>query len=698
MDPSAKNWPSIDANYVIEEIKEKSKNGFTKQEMLEIDKLYDSVKPEDDKSKVTDYIEKEVKDTARSDLLALLNNIEQEVWTLGFDQLEKDFENKEATKDFLEVTGSYIESSLVWDFSSAEKDNIKLIMIWEIQKKINTSSIFSWITNKILEPMKKALESFNNKDKSLWDKTKDAWTELKKVQSAFSDIFKDLWLEWEVKKIEAKIKDINTEKKAKKTKFKDLSSVVKTLKITNLKWKTNERIFNTIKKETSILSKRLEWLRGSWTEIAKAIEKTWFWEQINWFLKGLAEWEWFFAMIMKFILWALFWKDFLNWNNDAMKKSTKNLTKTILENKKVVWGSIDEEKLKKMDPKKLEKCYKFLDWKKIDYSWEDFWEKILTWKGTKKGDEISKLHNILLEDWKTTILENWQDLDDLLVKLNWLGDVLNKQESEKAKKDLKTNKQSTEKATTALSQVSWLSLSASAVSKDKDTTVEVVTNVDDTANTVEVKDTTVEVVPTTEEELIEDLSEMKVMKFFSEKYEENIYKDLKLWEITVADFRKILIEKYNDPRYKDAFNWIDTVEKLINSSSEISNKITTISNGINFENSVLGFSKLGDEIEYKWKKIVLNIEWNNIVLGKDKYKVSIMAETYWERFKKIEFIDWNFVLNNDKKWSWTIITKDQIKELIPKLIVSGKFDLKWVEEKAWLLWWDVPYILTISKI
>ncbi|MDP2396065.1 MAG: hypothetical protein Q8S84_06260 [bacterium] len=41
-------------------------------------------------------------------------------------------------------------------------------------------------------------------------------------------------------------------------------------------------------------------------------------------------------------------------------------------------NKIKLEDLKKLEPKKLELFYKYLDEKEIDYSSEDFWQSILT--------------------------------------------------------------------------------------------------------------------------------------------------------------------------------------------------------------------------------------------------------------------------------------------------------------------------------
>jgi len=95
-------------------------------------------------------------------------NIETQNSKFGFESLEKDFEQKEATKELLDVFGDYVDLSLDSSFSKQEKDNIKLVMLYDIETNI-WENIFSGISSKLVEPFKKAIENFKS-NKSLKEK------------------------------------------------------------------------------------------------------------------------------------------------------------------------------------------------------------------------------------------------------------------------------------------------------------------------------------------------------------------------------------------------------------------------------------------------------------------------------------------------------------------------------------------------
>ena len=220
---------------------------------------------------------------------------------------------------------SYIDIQLVWDFSNIEKDNIKIIILSEIQDVVLEWKIVEWVTNKFIEPFKKAISNFNNWDKASEDKVE----ELIKVKDEFWKFLDNLWIKTIQADIESKITKIN-EDKENNINFTDTKKVVESLDIKGLEWLTPDEIFKKVNTKTGELSKKLDWLRWTWDELSKAIEKTWFGDTINWFLKGLTEGEWTFATIMKIILWLLFWKDFLSESWDSSKKSIQNLEKFLV--------------------------------------------------------------------------------------------------------------------------------------------------------------------------------------------------------------------------------------------------------------------------------------------------------------------------------------------------------------------------------
>ena len=113
-----------------------------------------------------------------------------------------------------------------------------------------------------------------------------------------------------------------------------------------------------------------------------------------WFLKWLTEGEWFFAKIFKLIFWLLFGKEFFNESLQKQKKSLQNLVDfsqneefPLKDNKE-----ISKQNLSKLKPKDLEKFYKYLDSKDIDYSTETFWQELLTWK--TKDTKFLEVYNL----------------------------------------------------------------------------------------------------------------------------------------------------------------------------------------------------------------------------------------------------------------------------------------------------------------
>jgi hypothetical protein len=78
------------------------------------------------------------------------------------------------------------------------------------------------------------------------------------------------------------------------------------------------------------------------------------------------------------ILSLIFGKEFLDEKNNKSFKSTKNLAKFSKNDKFPLKDNIKPEELSKLDQKKLEKFYKYMESKNIDYSSETFWQELLT--------------------------------------------------------------------------------------------------------------------------------------------------------------------------------------------------------------------------------------------------------------------------------------------------------------------------------
>ncbi len=537
-----------------------------------------------------------------------------------FEKLKENFKNNEAMKDLLDIFWDYVDFWLDKSFSKQEKETIKLALFWEIEQKFLNYLVIWQITEQDVEWLKTLTENLKNTENAsdinlpkLMDDYKNEFEKLK-------DKLWKLWF-WNILQgIDQKIKKLNKEKK-NSTEIDSIDQVF-WLIWSEKEWNLSKE---QIIKNSKNLAKKLKEVRNLWTNIKKSIEKIPFWETIiSWFRNIAKE-----SPLLWFLFSLFFWKDFLNEKLDKQKKSLENLKKYAKKDK-FMKNHFGDNQIKNLSLKKLEKFYKYLDSKNIDYSKENFWKEIFTWE--TKDKKIKQIYDLLKnKDWK--ILTSKDDWEDLIEKLNSLEELEIKKEQEEKENKLNQINQQIDKNNKDLNK---LKEATTQVNKEIQQAKEQATN----AN-----------------------NETKKIKA-QQKLQEAKQKKAKLIEEAkkrVEQAKKLEAIKKEQQQEKD------------------------------FIASVNNIKSLPAEINYKWENLQLNIDNNEIVLWEDKYKISIQTK-FGEQFKKIEFKNWQFILN----WNTdNPITKSQVVKLIKDLKDKWQFTYSWVVKKFWM---DINYTLTISKI
>jgi len=607
------NKPSKDT--VISEINTSKENGFNQ---VEIDKINEMMNWLDEPwlTEVKNYITTNLTQDVISQLSVFKDSIEHsEKSSYWFDSLENGFEDNEIMKDFLDLVWSYIDAKLDWNFTDVEKDNVKLVMLWEIQSKLKISSAIDSIVSDLITPIRDLLHEWKlikKDDKKAGEKTsekEEKTTEISEVLEKFSNVCKSFGLEWELKKIDIKIEQINKEKKDNKKEFKFLNDVFYTVNWEN---KDDEQIFNDIKKQTEDLAIKINTWKEFWNYVADWVDKLPFnlWKHFKDFLRGIAEKFPIFWMFFSII----FWKEFLSESADKNKKATENLKKYAKNDDFPLKNYIKWEDLEKLENDKLKEFYEFMDSKEIDVSKDNFWKELLTWN--TKNEEIKNL-NVLLKNENWNILEKNENLDTLVSKLNWLNKVYENAEQKKVAEQQAQVESDSKKAKEAQAQADVAIQQAQA---DK---------------------------------------ENKIKKA---KAEGKTWDDLKAVEAEAEAERVAAEKKAKEDKVK------------AQKAEEIARKKQQ---KIDFNNSILGIDKIPAVIKYKWEDLKLDIDNNNIILWENRYRISIMAINM-EQFKKIEFKNGSFILNwdNDKKIEKSQI-KDLSVKLLKWENFEYKWKTKW---------------------
>lgn len=321
-------------------------------------------------------------------------------------------EKNAVLKNIVDWFSSYIENELktLW-LNTNQLNNIKLTILSDILDKLN----WNWKIN--------ITKSINDLIKKIPYFLKAKKDEEKNENSAVKTFLESLWLVNIKNIINNKLTQIKEE--TDKTKFNNLKSSFSSL------W-LPEKTFLDIQWQISKANKN----SNKVSEALDTANEIWFWWKIWEIINYLMESFPFLASI----LWA-FQSQFEKWwNSEKTKKSVSNL-QTFLEKskEKSPLDKIEEnENFKdkdKLNPEKLEKFYKYLDIKDIDYSKENFWEEFLSWNSKDvKIIELTKLLNFTQDiKLKWTQLKDIY-LEDFIETLNNLWKIEDKKEKEDIKK------------------------------------------------------------------------------------------------------------------------------------------------------------------------------------------------------------------------------------------------------------------------
>ena len=400
---------------------------LTKEEKEKVLAKYDNLKNEPENSFFK---------SLRESLKILKNEVEVSQNIDWFDSLKETFEENEVMQSLLNSFWRYIDIKLNKDFNKSEKNTIKLALFWEIQKSLNLNWVLKVAIVKVWEFAESIISSFNKNSKKDWDLSLPTEKKLTKIKKQFDDSFSEFWISNITDIIDEKVNKLNEDKIKNGSSFNNINSIFNITNKNNI-WNITK---DSILKDTKELAKTLKSWKELWNDLTEALSSIPFWSKIiSWIEKIIKDW-WFFG----FILWLIFWKNFEK-NVDSWK-SVNNLKDFAKDDKFPLKDNIKKEELEELKPEKLKKFYKFLDWVEwIDCTSNTFWQELLTWKS--KNPKIKELYELIInKDWKILDKNDW--LKELLNKLNWIEESINKKEKEKsvkAKTEAKTAKAEAER-------------------------------------------------------------------------------------------------------------------------------------------------------------------------------------------------------------------------------------------------------------
>jgi len=603
--------------------------------------------------KEINWDKKELSEQAKIDLKSLLSSIEKnDVPTNkeSFSWLKEDLsKNDQVMNKIFSISDIYFNEKLKWyNLSDKEKENVKLVLwdnllhgidfewwTWIVIKWINSKlgELLNWSEKKDWKEEKNVTDILNNLSKIYDNLTKNANSSESNILFTTFD-----WLIWynfeNIKKAKDSWITFDTLEKAS----------------ISINWDTVwNKTFDQIKKDTVEKAKSLDWLKNVWETINWLFGKLpegW-WDKIKDFLKQISQQY----PILWFIIWLFFnlesgwwdkkYKDSLLWLSSLVEKpdSNKDLKKLKIED------------LKALDPKNLEKFFKYLDWKDIDYTSEDFWKWLLTWD--TKNEKVKEVSEYLKgNEWN--VIE-WNDnyVENLVKKLNNISDLENKYKLKKDEEELsKIEKENGNNNVAAQKD------EQSVVPKDgkqKETSVQW----NDTGNSqwAEVAQT----------EPILDKGDVK--------HEEVPTKGGK-----TGDLQWSIAGKNEEIKPVDAW-------KTVEHKNEMTPEQLARKNFLEFRKSVRILPEIPWRIEYNWKTVEVKIaNWKELILWDSKYKLSItkVLPIVWSKdvYKWINMKNWVFeVIHSFWKKE---ISKEQLITVLSNLLDNKNYSLDIPGEDATL--------------
>ncbi|MDP2090902.1 MAG: hypothetical protein Q8K30_04870 [Candidatus Gracilibacteria bacterium] len=445
------------ADKVIDKIKELNipeGRDFTDAEKTAIDNLFKEVKTEEGKNQVRDYIQKHLKGDSKNELLSLSkdvgNNVELSKKPTFGEFKEKMGSKNEIMAKLFSISDIYFDLKLKnISLSSSEKENIKLILWDKLLNSINFDDGLGIIVGKISSKIN-SLSGLLGISKQ-GENTKEFKPE--ELINTLSNLEKELSINVQSESgnilfgsFDELIGDSFESIKNAKLQNKQLDSFDK---VRELIYHNDSKFKNItiedIKNNTLDKIKTFDNLKGVGDKVKGLLDTlpSEFVGEINSFLKEIS----LQYPILGFILSLFLGEGFLDGfeSNGKIKKSLSSLLSLVEKSpSNSLINKIKLEDLKKLEPKKLELFYKYLDEKEIDYSSEDFWQSILT--GNTKNEQLLRI-NMLLKDKDGNVLTKDGDINKFVTKLNSIKKLdINNNNQEIAAKNMNINKEIEEKS------------------------------------------------------------------------------------------------------------------------------------------------------------------------------------------------------------------------------------------------------------
>jgi len=372
-------------------------------------------------------VEKIDRDNTRAELTSLSQEVKLEAKFSNdptFTELKDNMSDKNSIMDKLfNISNLYFEGKLMpmW-FTDVEKDRVKLVL-WD--RLIDNLDV-KWIAWIIIWKINWTVRSATNLLSTDGNDSKDGDPQVDEIISELWEIENELWV-WKetetTKMLYWSFDDLMWEsfvnlKKAKEDnqkfdKINEISAIIY--------WKEStkaNRTFEDIREATMWKMKSFKNIESVWDKTKGLLDKlpTSVKDEITSMLSELVREYPILGIFLSFFLWE--W--YLEWveSDNKAKDSLASLV-SLVKNADVnsPLKKLKIEALEKLTPKSLEKFFKYMENKEIDYKSEDFWKAILT--GQTTDEKLIKINEVLKGGTWSVISETWDKAnDDLVNKLN----------------------------------------------------------------------------------------------------------------------------------------------------------------------------------------------------------------------------------------------------------------------------------------
>ncbi len=325
-----------------------------------------------------------------------------------YEQLTEEIEDHGWISRVMEQFQHYINAkfeSAETEFSSSEKDSIKIVMWWEFQKLFTTDTALGrFIENtwtKVSDAIQEWFTILYKKDgsqKSISQIASDAELALEGFWKTSESNATALWYLdshiWDT------FQDILTHKEINPTKDLDIPTTYKVISGETL---SPEKIYDTIKSHTLEIGKDLSNHKELWEKLATQIDSLPLWlpGKLRDVVSGIAESFPILAWVIGIIMGEDFLSEFLSGKQKKRKDSLNQLAALQEQDNSPVNWFFENSWIQKLDPKKLDGFFDYAESQDIDHNDENFWEEIVT--GKTKNPKTQEIHLALKWNNSTAI-------------------------------------------------------------------------------------------------------------------------------------------------------------------------------------------------------------------------------------------------------------------------------------------------------